>query len=224
MQTRFLFALILLLAAAALPAQQTAHRSVELVVDTAGRLQPTPREPQPSATQRYWTDAQAGSLLRADAHTLDAQVLAADLDTPYGLGFDAETQHFVWTSSGAAAVQVLACGRSDVRTLPTSFEQPATLELAQEGARQALSLDGDRLLRVSEDALSGETRSEVLATLPPGSAAHGLALDAQAGVLYVGNAVGMMVFRLGLDDGRLQPLSYTDNAPPVADPDLGDLQ
>lgn len=223
MTARFLFASTLLLAACALPAQESAHRSVELVADAAGQLRQMPQGPQPANTLRYWTDAAGGRLLRAGAHTLDAEVVAAGLETPYGLGFDAGAQRFVWTSSGAATVQVLASGRGEVRTLQTSFEQPASLELAQESGRQALSLDGERVLRVSEDALSGETRRDILATLPAGTAPHGLALDAQAGVLYIGNAVGMMVFRLDLADGRLQALSYTDHAPPVADADAGDL-
>lgn len=220
-------AMALLLAApafAARPAPQGEHRSVEVVADAAGRLRPAPSDNNDfAAAQRYWTDPQAGTLLRGHAHTLDAEVVAAQLDTPYGLGFDAEAQRFLWTSSGAAAVQTLAYGQSEVRSLQSSFEQPATLEMAQESGRQALSLDGDRVVRVSEDAISGATTTEVLAQLEPGLAPHGLALDAEAGVVYVGNAVGMMVYRLRLADNRLERLAYVDNAPPVADLDPEEL-
>lgn len=219
---------LLLAALAGLPAyaQDPVHRSVEVAADASGSLRPVPltHDGGDAATLRYWADPHTHRILRSSAHSLDTETVATDLHTPYGLGFDAETQSFLWTSSGDETVQKLVAGRSDVVTLQTSFEQPPTLDIAREGGKQAITLDGSTIVRVTEDGMSGEVTTEVLTRIRTFDGMLGLALDADTGNLYIGNAVGMMAYKLRLADNALSRLTYTDNAPPLPDADEGEPQ
>lgn len=205
---------------------QPAQRSVDVWADAAGQLRPArvlPGDPAPTCL-RYWADPSANAILRRDPQSGQIEPIASGLNTPYGLGFDVTTQSFVWTSSGDEAVQKLAAGATAATTLTSNFDQPPALELPREGGRQAITLVGSDIVRVTEDAQSGEVTTEVLMRVESPEAVHGLALDAEAGVLYIGNAVGMMAHRLRLSDNSAMLLTFTDHVPPVADPDLGEPQ
>lgn len=205
---------------------QPAPRSVDVWTDASGQLRPArvlPGDPSPTYL-RYWADPAMNAILRRDPQSGQVEPIASGLNTPYGLGFDVTTQSFVWTSSGDEAVQKLAVGTTAAITLPSNFDQPPALELPREGGRQAITLVGSDIVRVTEDAQSGEVTTEVLMRVESPDAVHGLAVDEEAGVLYIGNAVGMMAQRLRLSDSSALQLTFTDHVPPVADPDLGEPQ
>jgi hypothetical protein len=211
-------------ATAAQAAKLRQHRTADLWADATGRLRPARvlvGDPSPQFL-RYWADPAANKILRSDAQGGQVEEVAAGLNVPYGLGFDVTAQSFVWTSSGDEAVQKLSAGTQTVATLASNFDQPPVLELASEGDRQAITLVGNEIVRVTENAQSGETSVQVLMQVESPEAVHGLALDAEAGTLYIGNAVGMMAQRLRLSDNSAVQLTFTDHTPPVADPDEGE--
>lgn len=207
-------------------ARGLSHRSVDVSVDTAGRLRPAGAESDDIVVGalRYWADPSANTILRSDARGQQVEEIAGGLNAPYGLGFDVEAQRFLWTSSGDETVQTLAAGARDVKTLQTSFDDPPALEIPHEGGKQAIAVVGDQVVRVTEDATTGDIATETLMRIDVVDGVHGLALDADARLLYVGNAVGMMAYRLDLADNTATRLTFTDHVPPVADPDEGEPQ
>jgi hypothetical protein len=216
-----------LLALDALPAyaQDNLHRSVDVIADGAGRLLPAPgpRGIIVDTAQHYWADPAGNRIVRSDPGAMLDEVIASGLNTPYGLGFDTATQSFVWTSSGDELVQKLALADHAVRSLNTSFDDPPAIEIAQEGGKQAITVVDSDVVRVSVDEVSDETRTEVLLSLGSAEVIHGLALDAEAGHLFVGNAVGMMAYRIDLADNTVSRLTFTDHVEPIPDADAGDL-
>lgn len=207
-------------------ASELSHRSVDISTDTAGRLWPSGAASDGivAGAQRYWADPSANTILRSDALGQQVEEIAGGLNAPYGLGFDAETQRFVWTSSGDETVQMLAAGAREVKTLQTSFDDPPVLEIPHEGGKQAITVVDDQLVRVTEDAITGAIATETLMRIDAADGVHGLALDADGRLLYVGNAVGMMAYRLNLADNTATRLIFTDHVPPVADPEEGEPQ
>jgi hypothetical protein len=213
----------------ALPAmaQQSLHRSVEVVADAAsGRLIPVDGGGAIAvdSARRYWADPEQNKILRGDAQGLVIDEVASGLNVPYGLGFDNATQSLVWTSSGDEAMQTLALSGGEVRTLNTNFDDPPAIEIAHEGGKQAITVVEGDVVRVTVDEITGVTTTEVLMSLSPSETVHGLAMDADAGALYVGNAVGMATYKISLREQTVARLTFTDHVEPTPDSDEGELQ
>jgi len=215
---------IAVLTAPPLQAQDSAQRSVDVVIDASGRLVPARPRGAPDALWKYWADPVGNRIVRSDGRSLMVEELIAELKAPYGLGFDASTQSLIWTSSGDGVVQTYSLGGRALSTLTTSFDDPPAIELPHEGGRQAITVVGSDIVRVTVDELSDAVDTEVLMSLDATDIVHGLAIDTQSGQLYVGNAVGMMAYKLDLADRTVSRLTYTDHVPPVPDLDEGDLQ
>jgi DNA-binding beta-propeller fold protein YncE len=227
MSLKLIVASFALIASSVLPAyaQDTAHRTVDVIADDSGRLLPAPR-PRGivvDPAQHYWADPAGNRIVRSDPGGMLDEVIAAGLNVPYGLGFDSATQSFVWTSSGDEVVQKLVLADHRVSNLTTSFDDPPAIEIAQEGGKQAITVVDSDVVRVSVDEISDETRTEVLLSLGSAEIVHGLALDAEAGHLYVGNAVGMMAYKIDLADNTISRLTFTDHVAPIPDADAGEL-
>jgi len=220
------WALVMLALSAAHAARGLSHRSVDVSPDSTGRLRPAGvlSDTLIATAQRYWADPSANAILRSDSSGQQIEAIAGGLNLPYGLGFDVEAQSFLWTSSGDETVQKLVAGAHDVTTLQTSFGDPPALEIPHEGGKQAITVVGEEVVRVTEDAMTGDIATEVLMHVDAVDGVHGLALDADARLLYVGNAVGMMAYRLDLANNTATRLTFTDHVPPVADPDEGEPQ
>jgi DNA-binding beta-propeller fold protein YncE len=208
-------------------AQQAAHRTVEVIADSSsGRLIPADGGGTIAvdSAQRYWADPEQNKILRGDAQGLVIDEVASGLNVPYGLGFDNATQSLVWTSSGDEAMQTLALSGAEVRTLNTNFDDPPVIEIAHEGGKQAITVVEGDVVRVTVDEITGVTTTEVLMSLSPSETVHGLAMDADAGALYVGNAVGMATYKISLREQTVARLTFTDHVEPTPDSDEGELQ
>jgi hypothetical protein len=207
------------------PPQLNAHRSVDVFADDSGRLRPalSTRGIIADGALQYWADPTGNRILRADPGGLSPQEVASGLNTPYGLGFDAVTQSFIWTSSGDAVVQKLALASGAVSALNSSFDDPPAIEIEHEGGKQAITVVGSDVVRVTVDDISDETTTEVLLSLGGDEVIHGLALDTEAGQVFVGNAVGMMAYKIDLADQAISRLTFTDHVPPTPDLDEGEL-
>jgi hypothetical protein len=203
-------------------AQYSLHRTVDLRADLiASRLTPigdAGGRPFPIALH-YWADPTANRILRSDALGLNIEEIAVDPNAPYGLGFDADTQNFLWTSSGDETVRKLRSGAHEPVTLISSFEDPPAIELEREGGKQAITVVGNQVVRVTEDGISSEAVTEVLMSVDSSETIVGLALDAETGTLYVGNSVGMLSYKLRLSDNAVGRLTFTDHVPPTPDPE-----
>ncbi len=216
-----------LFAASICHAQSGQQRTVEVMIDDAGRLRPplivddasTSRPPAPiGRATRIWADPEVGAILRQDADRDVPVIFRQGLDSPYGLAFDASTQSLVWTSAGKSIMQRLRIDTGEVEDLASSFDDPPVLELPREGGHAAITVIDQQIVRVIQDDYAEEPTVETLLALAPDQTVAGLALDAAASVVYVSNAVGMPDTALALDGAAIAPLIKSDNVPMVPDP------
>lgn len=206
--------------------QLNTHRSVEVLVQPSGQLRPAlgGSDTTVDGALHYWADPTGNRILRADASGMHEEEVVGGLNIPYGLGFDTSTQSFIWTSSGDAVVQKLALATGALTVLNSSFDDPPAIEIEHEGGKQAITVVGSDVVRVTVDDVSDEATTEVLLSLNANEVIHGLALDAEAGQIFVGNGVGMMAYKVNLSDRTISPLTFTDHVPPTPDLDEGDVQ
>jgi len=139
----FIFLLINPLVTSLVHAQSGVNRSVEVIVDATGKLIKAPSNSPSSAVWSYWADPVSNKILRAHPDGTGTQDVLVNLNTPYGLGFDSDTQSFIWTNSGndggddsedsdddeSGVVQKLKYGQSVASNLISSFVEPFTIEV-----------------------------------------------------------------------------------------------
>jgi hypothetical protein len=205
--------------ASASVAPATQQRTVDLQLDRTGRLMADSARVRPIDGQSYWVDPGSAQFLRQTAGSLEPQVIRADLHAPYGLGFDVQAQQFIWTSSADEIVQTFVLGSDAVKNLETSFDEPAAIEIPIEGGKQAITVVGSDVVRVTIADTNEQSQTEVLLSLGADEVVRGLALDRAANVLFVGNEVGMMTYKVDLGARTASRLTFTDHVPPIPDPD-----
>lgn len=202
------------LGAVGVGAQEWPH-SVVLGVNDSGRGLP-PGSTGATGTKRYWADHVAQAIRRSNLDGSGVEDLASGLAQPYGLSFDSATNTLLWTSSGDEVVQRLGLDGGRPSVLPCEFEAPYTIVLDNEWGHTAYALDGTDVVRVTESADGTNETREVLLTLSAVETLHGLALDTQSGLLYLGDASGQMTRRLRLADRSVEPLLYVEEGFPLA--------
>jgi hypothetical protein len=164
---------------------------------------------QPVSSDRYWADPTTSNILRADACGAEPGVVAEGLNIPYGLAYDDSTQSLIWTSSGDGVVQKLVLGSTFVENLLTSFDTPPAIET--ERNKQAITVLGNDVVQITRNPETGEETSKVLMSVNAAEPVHGMAMDAKTRQLYLGNAVGMMSYKLSLADNAVTRLTFTDH-------------
>lgn len=192
-------------------------RSVIVGVDTAGRVMPGGSG---GTQKRYWADPATNSVRRSNLDGTAAEDVVTGLNVPYGLSLDPAAAAFLWTSSGDEVVQKLATGGGAPVVLQSQFEEPFAIALPAEEGRQSVYavLDGAVLKITQYDNSDTEQRDVLMRFDPAAQPVHGLALDPQAGVLYVGNVNGMMTQRIRLADNQVETLSYVEEPIPLFEP------
>jgi hypothetical protein len=109
-------------------------------------------------------------------------------------------------------------------TLVASFESPFAIDISTEFEQAYYSAEDNVIYRHSIDLASGEESSYVVLLVVETEPIHGLALDTENGVLYVGDHNGRMSRKFDLKTQEAERLVYID-LEPVVDPkptvDLG---
>jgi hypothetical protein len=195
-------------------AQEWPH-SVVIGVNASGRGLP-PGSAGTVDSKRYWADHVAQAIRRSNLDGSQVEDLAGGLAQPYGLSYDSATDAILWTSSGDEVVQRLGLAGGTPTTLPCEFEEPYTILVDNESGHTAYALDGAEIVRITRRADGTGDEREVLATLSVLETLHGLALDARAGLLYLGDEAGQMTRRLRLAERRIEPLLYVEESFPLA--------
>lgn len=194
---------------------QEVDRSVVVDAETAGRLMPPDGSGSPSGAKRYWADAGANSIRRSNLDGSGIEDVVTGVNAPYGLSFDTAAGALLWTSSGDEVVQKLDSGGKGFTPLQTDFEEPFGITVSEEGRKIGYAVLGGEVVRIIQYDDSETDEQEVLMRFDPDfQPVHGLALDQQAGVLYVGNVNGMMTQRVRLADNRVETLSYVEETFP----------
>lgn len=183
--------------------------SVVVVADATGRLVPVLGTARPAGAERYWADPANGAIRRGGLDGSRGQELVGGLQIPYGLTYDASAGAFLWVSSGEETVQRFALGDGGPRSLRSEFEEPYSLVVtSKSGETTYAALDG-RVVEIVHSHESDTEQYTVLLELEPElSQIHGLALDEEAGVLYVGDSFGRMVQRIDLATREVADLAY----------------
>lgn len=192
-------------------------RSVIVSVDPAGRVMPGGSG---GTSKRYWADIPTNSIRRSNLDGSAVEDVVTGLNVPYGLSFDPAAGAFLWTSSGDEAVQKLATDGGKPAVLQSEFEEPFVIEIpAEEGRQSAYAVLDGMIVKITRLDNSETDQIDVLMRFDPASQpVHGLALDANSGVLYVGNLNGMMTQRIRLADNQVETLSYVEEPVLVLEP------
>lgn len=194
---------------------QTWPHSVVLGVAPNGRGLP-PGSAGAIDSKRYWADPVTQAIRRSNLDGSSVEDIATGLRQPYGLSFDSATNALLWTSSGDEVVQRLSLEGASPQVLPCEFEDPYTIQVTSELGRRAYALDGADVVEVTQSADGTSETRAVLLTLTAVERVHGLALDEQAGLLYLGDDSGQMTRRLRLADHAVEPLVYVEESFPLA--------
>lgn len=182
-------------------------RSAVLIAQPDGVLHCSAGKGGEGAT-RYWADPGRGTVRKlVDGKAED---IASDTGLSYGLAFDAPSQAFFWTDSERGQVTKLAVEAKRPVALVSSFEEPYALDVSTAETKIAYLIEGQQLLRLSQSVESDVEQREELVRLPDDFQYHGLAFDSDEQALLIGDANGMMVFRVSLRKPDLTPLCYDD--------------
>jgi DNA-binding beta-propeller fold protein YncE len=201
----------------------TESRSVVLTEDGGQYAEGTRYDPAPGSKQ-YWADTVDGAIRKSDLDGGSAEDIASGLNLPYGIAFDVALQRLIWTSAGDGIVQTLDPSGKTATTLAASFESPFAIDVSTELEQAYYSAQDNVIYRHSIDLASGEESSYTLLLVVETEPIHGLALDAENGVLYIGDRNGRMSRKFDLRTQEARRLAYID-LEPVVDPkptvDLG---
>ncbi len=205
-------------------AQQVEPRSIVLQESASGSMQPIDEQNSSQQTKQYWLDINTDALMHSASDGSNASIAIDSLNDPYGIAFDSDLQELVWTSSGDEVVEKSSLINPAKRVLQTSFEEPFVIETQQETGRATYFVDGNSVFRVTSPDLRAaseghyiqpEVTQDILLTIPEGESVHGLALDTNHQVLYIGDEFGRMTRRIDLNAITSQRLVYQDIAPKV---------
>jgi hypothetical protein len=193
---------------------QEVDRSVVIDAEAAGRLMPG-GSGSPSGAKRYWADAAANSIRRSNLDGSGIEDVVTGTKVPYGLSYDAMAGALLWTSSGDEVVQKLDSGGKGFTPLQTDFEEPFGITVTEEGRKIGYAvLEGQVVKIIQYDDRETDEQEILMKFDPEVQPVHGLALDEQAGVLYVGNINGMMTQKVRLADNRVETLAYVEETFP----------
>lgn len=170
-------------------------------------------EPSPKA-KLYWADAEAGVIRRCDLSGGAVETVIDSLGIPYGIAFDGDTQELLWTDAGAERVQKLALAGGETRTLTAAFEEPYAIDISTENELAYYAAVGSVVYLNRLNQATGEESNEPLLTLGDTETIHGLALDAEKGVLYIGDANGRMTRGVHLKTMEMRALANTETEMP----------
>jgi hypothetical protein len=201
----------------------TESRSVVLTEHGGQYAEGTRYDPTPGSKQ-YWADTITGAIRKSDLDGGAAEEIASGLNLPYGIAFDPALQRLMWTSAGDSIVQTLDPLGKATTTLAASFESPFAIDVSTELEQAYYSAQDNVIYRHSIDLASGEESSYALLLVVETEPIHGLALDAENGVLYIGDHNGRMSRKYELKTQKAARLVYID-LEPIVDPrpsaDLG---
>jgi DNA-binding beta-propeller fold protein YncE len=183
------------------------------IAEVSGVYTDTSRSDPAPGSKLYWADVEAGAIRTSDIDGKIQQTLVASVESPYGMAFDVDAQALLWTSAAAEVVQKIAVSGGKPRTLATAFEEPYAVDITDISAQTAqayLAATASTVYRNTFDLQTGEETSVVLAIFPESQPIHGLALDAEQGILYVGDINGRMTRKISLSDSATQDLIHTE--------------
>lgn len=194
---------------------QTRVASEVLAIEerSGGYVESSRTEPSPKA-KLYWADAEAGVIRRCDLGGGMVETVIDALGIPYGIAFDGDTQELLWTDAGGERVQKLALAGGEARTLAVAFEEPYAIDISTENELVYYAAVGPVVYLNRLNQTTGEEINEPLATLSDTETIHGLALDAEKGVLYIGDANGRMTRGLHLKTLEMRALANTETEMP----------
>ena len=178
-----------------------------------GYVESSRTAPSPDA-RLYWADAEAGVIRRCALGGGPVETVVDSLGIPYGIAFDGDTQELLWTDAGGERVQKLALAGGETRNLVAAFEEPYAIDISTESELMYYAAVGPIVYRNRLNQATGEETNEPLLTLKDTETIHGLALDAERGVLYVGDANGRMTRGLQLKTLELRALANTETEMP----------
>jgi len=198
-------------------AAQEEQRSVTVTVSGTSGARRIGGIPLPTV-KRYWADYASNAIRRSNLDGSLAEIAIADVNGPYGVGFDTSSRQLVWTSAGAEVVQAASVDGGMPVTLDSSFEENYAILVDEGDHKVVYGLQDDQIIKVTEDPTTGAGSTEVLLQLLSPETFHGLALSPDHTALYLGDESGQMNRRLNLATHTVESLAF-DTAPlplPVA--------
>ncbi|TXI49684.1 MAG: hypothetical protein E6Q50_07455 [Lysobacter sp.] len=192
---------------------RVASETLALELQSGVYVESSRTSPSPDA-ELYWADAEAGVVRRCPAAGGAVETVIDSLGIPYGVAFDGETQELMWTDASGERVQKLALAGGEPRTLLASFDAPYAIDVSTDDELVYYAVDGPVVYLNRLNQATGEERSEPLLTLGDAETIHGLALDAERGVLYLGDANGRMTRGLHLKTLDVRAMATTETEMP----------
>ncbi|NOT86817.1 MAG: hypothetical protein HOP03_01380 [Lysobacter sp.] len=201
------------------PAATRVQSSALVIQGTKGTYSDGSRSEPTADTRLYWADAMTGTIRRSAFDGSAMEIVAAEAGLPYGMAFDAETQVLLWTDSAAETVRSVAVAGGVPTTLATAFEEPYAIDVSTGTEFAFYTATANIVYRNTIDVQTGQESSIELLTLPDAETIHGLALDSDNGVLYVGDGNGRMIRKFSLAGKEAHLLPHTDTeVPPDSTP------
>jgi hypothetical protein len=188
-------------------------RSVVLAEESNGHYSESNRYTPSPQTVQYWVEPTLGAIRRSRIDGSDAVDVATSLNLPYGIAFDGESQELLWTSAGEEAVQKIAVAGGAPASLLSAFEEPYAIEASNAAQKIVYSSTGNVIYKDTIDLITGEESTQLLLVVVDEQPVHGLALDAAAGVLYIGDENGRMTRRIDLNGNISGHLIYSGTEP-----------
>jgi hypothetical protein len=198
------------------PRRPREPRSV-VVQPSAAKARKGDKARSPRVARRFWADYDAKSILCGNLDGSQVQVVASNVEGPYGISYDQATDSILWTSAGDELVQMSSAsdyenGISNVITLNSSLEEYFAIVVNGSEQNVAYGVEAGQVIKLTQNRDTGAEQREVLFTLSSPDAVHGLALAPDHSALYLGDSVGRMSHKLHLSTRQLRPLLY-DNGP-----------
>lgn len=201
------------------PAATRVQSSALVIQGTKGTYSDGSRSEPTADTRLYWADSMAGTIRRSAIDGSAMEIVADGVGIPYGMAFDADAQALLWTNAAAETVQKLDVAGGKPVALTTSFEEPYAIDISIETEQAYFSATANIVYRNGYDKQTGGETSTAILTLPDTETIHGLALDTENGVLYIGDINGRMTRKLVLAEQVAKPLPHTDTeVPPDSSP------
>lgn len=196
------------------PAATRVQSSALVIQGTKGTYSDGSRSEPTTDTRLYWADAMTGAIHSSALDGSAMEIVATGAGLPYGMAFDADAQALLWTNAAAETVQKVAVAGGEPITLATAFEEPYPIEASTEAEYVVYTATANIVYRNTIDVRTGEENSAEILVLPETEAIHGLALDGENGVLYVGDSNGRMIRKFALAGKDAQLLPHTDTEVP----------
>lgn len=123
----------------------------------------------------------------------------SQLNQPYAFGVDPTSRRLIWTSAGDETFKTANSDGSDIRAIPTNFEDPYDLEIDSSFGHTLFLISEGTVRRRTVDLQANTHTDTVLFTLPT-ETIHGLGYDEHTNMLYLGDSLGRPRFAISLSD------------------------